>query len=88
MRCGTVLRADVYLPGGTGPWPVLLSRLPYGKQKVRHADHGWRRMRIWSTLCRNARSPVPDRVGRAMGGADRARLQLARPEIRAALEDR
>ncbi|MDP4505035.1 CocE/NonD family hydrolase [Nonomuraea turcica] len=19
-------------PGGTGPWPVLLSRLPYGKQ--------------------------------------------------------
>ncbi|WP_405467767.1 CocE/NonD family hydrolase [Streptomyces canus] len=32
MRDGTVLRADVYRPGGTGPWPVLLSRLPYGKQ--------------------------------------------------------
>jgi putative CocE/NonD family hydrolase len=31
-RDGTVLRADVYRPGGTGPWPVLLSRLPYGKQ--------------------------------------------------------
>ncbi|MEU9331161.1 hypothetical protein AB0D91_46935 [Streptomyces canus] len=28
MRDGTVLRADVYRPGGTGPWPVLLSRLP------------------------------------------------------------
>src|SRR6266567_4118691 len=32
MRDGAVLRADVYRPGGTGPWPVLLSRLPYGKQ--------------------------------------------------------
>ncbi|MFI7132241.1 CocE/NonD family hydrolase [Nonomuraea sp. NPDC050153] len=32
MRDGTVLRADVYRPGGTGPWPVLVSRLPYGKQ--------------------------------------------------------
>jgi putative CocE/NonD family hydrolase len=32
MRDGTVLRADVYRPGGTGPWPVLLTRLPYGKQ--------------------------------------------------------
>lgn len=32
MRDGTVLRADVYRPGGSGPWPVLLSRLPYGKQ--------------------------------------------------------
>ncbi|WP_017584118.1 CocE/NonD family hydrolase [Nocardiopsis valliformis] len=32
MRDGTVLRADVYRPGGPGPWPVLLARLPYGKQ--------------------------------------------------------
>lgn len=32
MRDGTVLRADVWRPGGTGPWPVLLARLPYGKQ--------------------------------------------------------
>jgi uncharacterized protein len=31
-RDGTVLRADVHRPGGTGPWPVPLSRLPYGKQ--------------------------------------------------------
>ncbi|WP_258564537.1 CocE/NonD family hydrolase [Streptomyces himalayensis] len=35
MRDGTVLRADVYRPGGAGPWPVLLSRLPYGKQTRR-----------------------------------------------------
>ncbi|MFD3837805.1 CocE/NonD family hydrolase C-terminal non-catalytic domain-containing protein [Streptomyces sp. NPDC058642] len=32
MRDGTVLRADVYRPAGTGPWPVLLARLSYGKQ--------------------------------------------------------
>ncbi|MET7784866.1 CocE/NonD family hydrolase [Streptomyces mirabilis] len=32
MRDGTVLRADVYRSSGSGPWPVLLSRLPYGKQ--------------------------------------------------------
>ena len=28
---GTALRADVYRPEGTGPRPVLLLRLPYGK---------------------------------------------------------
>lgn len=31
MRDGTVLRANVYRPRGDGPWPVLLTRLPYGK---------------------------------------------------------
>src|SRR5215467_13575403 len=31
MRDGTVLRANVYRPAGGGPWPVLLTRLPYGK---------------------------------------------------------
>jgi uncharacterized protein len=31
MRDGTVLRANVYRPSGDGPWPVLLTRLPYGK---------------------------------------------------------
>lgn len=31
MRDGTVLRANVYRPVGAGPWPVLLTRLPYGK---------------------------------------------------------
>jgi uncharacterized protein len=31
MRDGTVLRADVYRPTASGPWPVLLTRLPYGK---------------------------------------------------------
>lgn len=31
MRDGVVLRADIYRPVGAGPWPVLLTRLPYGK---------------------------------------------------------
>jgi putative CocE/NonD family hydrolase len=31
MRDGTILRANVYRPNGDGQWPVLLTRLPYGK---------------------------------------------------------
>ena len=31
MQDGTVLRANVYRPAGEGRWPVLLTRLPYGK---------------------------------------------------------
>ncbi len=33
MRDGVVLRADVYRPSSDGPWPVLLARLPYGKNQ-------------------------------------------------------
>ncbi|GLV59013.1 X-Pro dipeptidyl-peptidase [Dictyobacter sp. S3.2.2.5] len=31
MRDGVTLRANVYRPEGEGRWPVLLTRLPYGK---------------------------------------------------------
>jgi uncharacterized protein len=31
MRDGVVLRSNVYRPAGDGHWPVLLTRLPYGK---------------------------------------------------------
>ncbi len=31
MRDGVTLRADVYRPAGSGPFPVLLTRTPYGK---------------------------------------------------------
>ncbi|GCF07790.1 CocE/NonD family hydrolase [Dictyobacter arantiisoli] len=31
MRDGVTLRANVYRPSGEGRWPVLLTRLPYGK---------------------------------------------------------
>jgi len=32
MRDGTTLYADIYRPSGSGPFPVLLMRQPYGKQ--------------------------------------------------------
>jgi predicted acyl esterase len=35
MRDGTVLRANVFRPSGEGRWPVLLTRLPYGKDAPR-----------------------------------------------------
>ncbi len=31
MRDGVTLRANIFRPAGDGPWPVLLTRLPYGK---------------------------------------------------------
>ncbi len=31
MRDGVILRANIYRPAGEGQWPVLLTRLPYGK---------------------------------------------------------
>jgi putative CocE/NonD family hydrolase len=38
MRDGVTLRADVYRPGGDGPWPTLLSRTPYDKRAVEWRD--------------------------------------------------
>jgi predicted acyl esterase len=32
MRDGVRLATDVYLPEGEGPWPVILTRTPYGKR--------------------------------------------------------
>src|SRR5690242_755770 len=31
MRDGVTLRANVYRPAGSGTWPTLLTRTPYGK---------------------------------------------------------
>src|SRR5919199_276987 len=50
MRDGTTLVADVYRPAGTGEYPVLLTRLPYGKDQsvntsymhpMKAAQHGY-----------------------------------------------
>ena len=49
MRDGVVLRADVYRPGGPGPFPVLVYRTPYGKHgavesyqtHLRAVEHGY-----------------------------------------------
>src|SRR4028118_1031277 len=35
MRDGTTLMSDVYRPAGDGAYPVLLTRLPYGKDRPR-----------------------------------------------------
>jgi len=37
---GTLLATDVYLPFGGGPWPVILTRTPYGKDGVREVCLG------------------------------------------------
>lgn len=36
MSDGAILYADVYRPSGPGRWPILLSRIPYGKHKPRY----------------------------------------------------
>lgn len=41
-RDGTVLRANVYLPKGDGPFPVLLCAHPYGKDNIPKKKRGGR----------------------------------------------
>ena len=38
VRDGTLLRADVYVPQGPGPFPTLLARTPYDKSSLSHAE--------------------------------------------------
>jgi putative CocE/NonD family hydrolase len=40
MRDGVTLRANVYRPAGSGPWPTLLMRTPYGKDTPGIAHFG------------------------------------------------
>lgn len=43
MRDGVVLRVNVYRPHGGGPFPVILSVHPYGKDALpARARHGWK----------------------------------------------
>ena len=54
MRDGTVLRADLFRPTGTGTYPVLMARTPYGRRGLhrdaRHfAAHGY------IVICQDAR---------------------------------
>jgi predicted acyl esterase len=46
MRDGVKLATDIYLPDGTGPWPAILFRTPYGKstaqgQAMMANQHGY-----------------------------------------------
>ena len=36
MRDGVTLATDLWRPAGTGPWPVLLARTPYGRTSTDH----------------------------------------------------
>ncbi|MGP3533564.1 CocE/NonD family hydrolase [Microbacterium sp. RD1] len=36
MRDGVALAADVWRPDGTGPWPALVARTPYGRSSLEH----------------------------------------------------
>ncbi len=39
MRDGMVLRADVHRPSAGGPYPVLLMRTPYSKEKQQFTNY-------------------------------------------------
>ena len=40
MRDGVRLATDVYLPDGAGPFPVIMERTPYGRERDQpHRDH-------------------------------------------------
>ena len=38
VRDGLRLATDIYLPSGTGPWPVIVERTPYGKECTSNAE--------------------------------------------------
>ena len=38
MRDGVKLATNVFLPAGEGPWPVVLSRTPYGKGRAKDRE--------------------------------------------------
>lgn len=38
MRDGVKLATNVFLPAGEGPWPVVLSRTPYGKGRAKSRE--------------------------------------------------
>ncbi len=49
MRDGTKLATDVVFPAGGGPWPVVLSRTPYGRAG-KLLESGWPRLGIVAVL--------------------------------------
>ena len=58
MRDGTALRVNAVLPAGAGPFPVLLSAHPYGKDNLpRRRGRGWRVPFLYRVL----RQPEPVR---------------------------
>ena len=68
MRDGATLRANVYRPAGSGPWPTLLTRTPYDKDDP--AQHLWAGIDPVQAARRGFMVVVQDVRGRfASGGA-------------------
>ncbi|MBB3602311.1 hypothetical protein FHT40_001944 [Mycolicibacterium sp. BK556] len=64
MRDGVTLRVNVYRPPGDGPFPVIMSVHPYGKDKLpRRTRRGWR----LSFQFRIMNQPEPYRISSETG---------------------
>ena len=62
MRDGVTLRSNIYRPAGEGQWPVLLTRLPYGKDLAGAAvarKKARRRARRFISCAKVARAGIP-----------------------------
>ena len=49
MRDGTILRSNVYTPDGAGPFPILLVRTPYNKDRPFNSAYG--APDVWAGRC-------------------------------------
>ncbi|MCD7060620.1 CocE/NonD family hydrolase [Pelagibacterium xiamenense] len=67
MRDGTLLPADIWLPDGNGPWPVLLQRTPYRREDVHGAQY-ISALEFQSALRRGFAVMVQDTRGRYAAG--------------------
>ena len=64
MRDGTTLYADVYRPDAEGRFPVILLRLPYGKQLAEvFGDHEYFPSRGYVVVVQDGSRPVYVRGG-------------------------
>lgn len=69
MRDNTRLTADIWLPDGDGPWPVLLQRTPYRRETPFGSQH-ISALEFQSALRRGYGVMVQDTRGRYASGGD------------------
>ncbi|MBI4481068.1 MAG: CocE/NonD family hydrolase [Acidobacteria bacterium] len=55
MRDGTKLAADLYLPEGPGPWPVIVERTPYNKNNCKFSQAPYFAERGYAVLIQDVR---------------------------------
>jgi putative CocE/NonD family hydrolase len=70
MRDGVVLRANVYRPGGDGPWPTLLLRTPYDKRITGKAGKASTELDPVETAARGFMVVIQDTRGRYASEGD------------------